>query len=75
MMQLSTWAGRNAAAVALTLAYTIVGPAPGIVAAMERVYAVAMIDDRTTRRDGTIRRRPQAGPWRPRQSHPRPTRP
>ncbi len=74
MEHLSNRAARGIALAALTLA-CVVGPAPQVVEAFERVYAVAVMDQRTRRRSRDRVRGPRLGPRAPRERRPMPARP
>jgi hypothetical protein len=78
VIDLSSRLGRQVAASALAVACVLVGPRPDIVAAMERVYAVALDEDQREARRSTDRvPASDLGPERPRgrgPSHVRPAR-
>lgn len=46
MQRLSNWAARRVAVTALTVAVVVAGPQPQLLAALERIYAVAVVEDR-----------------------------
>lgn len=68
-------AARGVAAAALSVACVLAGPAPHLVAALERVYAVAVVEaQQERRRPGDVSRR-GLGTRRPRGRGPQPARP
>lgn len=74
MIDLSSRAGRALASAALSVACLVVGPDPQIVAAMERIYAVQVLEDRDRRRV-TPRGTSWPGSTGPTGRRPTPTRP
>lgn len=74
MIDISSRAGRALASAALSVACLVVGPDPQIVAAMERIYAVQVVEDRERRRP-TVRGSSWPGPTAPVGRRPTPTRP
>ncbi len=77
MFSVSTRAGRGLALAALTVACVVIGPAPQLLDAAERIFAVAIAEEETFRRTRGRDRVP-GGPGRaklPRHRHPHPTRP
>jgi hypothetical protein len=74
--RLTTWAARRVAVTALTVACVVAGPQPQLIAALERIYAVAVVEDR--RRLGRSPDRAPSGtsaPAAPRTGRPSPSRP
>jgi hypothetical protein len=75
VIDLSSRAGRALASAALSVACLVIGPNPQIVAAMERIYAVQVVEDRERRRRTTPRGTSWPGPTAPANRRPTPSRP
>ncbi|HEX2028156.1 MAG TPA: hypothetical protein VHF25_09185 [Nitriliruptorales bacterium] len=73
--RLSLRAVRSIALAALTVGCVVLGPSPTFLAALERLYAVAMLDGCERRRSADLVTRAWAGPHAPRPRRPRSSRP
>ncbi|MGH3441298.1 MAG: hypothetical protein ACRDUY_04510 [Nitriliruptorales bacterium] len=68
-----TGVSRGVALAAITVACVVVGPAPQLLAAAERIYAVAVVEDESRRRHRRAGGDPN--PPGPHGRHPSPNRP
>lgn len=73
LQELPDRAARGFAAAALSVACVLAGPTPHLVAALERIYAVAVVDAQQQRRRDRAPR--GLGTRRPRGRSPQPARP
>jgi hypothetical protein len=71
-VELSQRAARGVALATLAVAYVVVGPAPQLTRALERTYAVVLLE--REREEAARRRRVATGGWRG-PTAPRPARP
>lgn len=75
LQELPDRAARGLAAAALSVACVLSGPTPHLVAALERIYAVAVVDAQQLRRHQEDRSSRGLGTRRPRGRSPQPARP
>lgn len=75
LQELPDRAARGVAAAALSVACVLAGPTPHLVAALERIYAVAVVDAQQQRRRQDDRSSRGLGTRRPRGRSPQPARP
>lgn len=73
--QIPDRATRGLAAAALSVACVLAGPSPHLVAALERIYAVAVVEREQERRHPADLSRRGLGTRRPRGRGPQPARP